>query len=490
MAPATLNDQRAIQGAIEWALLHGFSLKTGPGSASHCAFSLAPTLIDQQRFTSLKQDAPLVARLIHRVSEDHDFIQQAMTPIAGADPFFKQLLDLHKTIHGDRSLRSNGAETKTAHRIPLLFMRTDFMDDAELGPRVIEFNGIAAGMGPFGQRAHELHSYLQTQFTDTFQRWSPADNLKLLDNPAIERLSAGLEKAARQVRDSFDESGKPVFLMVVQPDEDNVYDQHLLEMALQARGVRTVRRTFRELHDQLSTGDDYRLIMEGIGGIDCIYLRAGYQHEDYCSTDLLENECCAALTTTRAFMELHRVAINATIGQQLATCKRIQMLLTAMSTHELTAFGLSHNEAERVQSLLGDMRPVNEQSLSWFAHEAPQNWVLKNQGEGGGHCVFDKDILPRLKTMKPEDYSAWALMRRLHPAPRPRPALLLRRGQEMVVNDLISELGLFTVHIDGEPATDEQGYAGYLIRSKPASVEEGGVHSGLGAADSLAVLAE
>lgn len=46
--------------------------------------------------------------------------------------------------------------------------------------------------------------------------------------------------------------------MVVQDNEDNVYDQHLLEHALQSRGVRTVRRTFRELYDGLSTGEGHR----------------------------------------------------------------------------------------------------------------------------------------------------------------------------------------------------------------------------------------
>jgi len=54
------------------------------------------------------------------------------------------------------------------------------------------------------------------------------------------------------------------------------------------------------------------------------------------------------------------------------------------------------------------------------------------------------------------------------------------------VNDLISEIGLFTVHINGQASNEEQGYAGYLIRSKSASTTEGGVHSGMGVLDSLA----
>ncbi|MTI15196.1 glutathione synthase [Sansalvadorimonas verongulae] len=472
----------AIQGAVEWALLHGFSLKTAPGSASHCAFSLTPTTIDTARFEHLKETVPLAGKLLHKVSEDHAFLQKAMAPVAGGDAFFDHLVQLHKKIHwGD----------EPARRIPMLFMRTDFMDDAEHGPRLIEFNGIAAGMGPFGQRAHEMHGYLQNQFATDFHHWSPVSSsaeepLKLVDNPAIEQLAKGVAESARAVRQSFNESGKPVFLMIVQHDEDNVYDQHLLEEGIQAQGVRTVRRTFRELYDQLSTGDDHRLLLKDIGSVDCIYLRAGYQYSDYIADDLIEPRCCDALVYTRVFMEKHHVAINATVSQQLATSKRVQMLLTGMSDEELSQFGLTKDEAIQIKSILGDMRPVSSTSTRWFKEQNPQDWVLKNQGEGGGHCVFGNDILPKLKSLTVAEYSAWSLMRRLHPAPRTQPALLVRKGQPMIVNDLISEIGMFTVHLDGRPVTDFNGYAGYLIRSKPASVSEGGVHSGLGAADSLA----
>ncbi len=77
-------------------------------------------------------------------------------------------------------------------------------------------------------------------------------------------------------------------------------------------------------------------------------------------------------------------------------------------------------------------------------------------------------------------------MRRIHPTPRAIPALVVRDGEPHVVHDLISEIGLFTVHMSGSPATADNGYAGYLVRSKAATTTEGGVHSGLGVLDSLA----
>ncbi|MGI9276701.1 MAG: glutathione synthase [Endozoicomonas sp.] len=472
-----MNTKLAVQEAIEWSLMHGMAMKAATDSATHCAFSFAPTLIRQDRFDHLRQVVPIIGKLIHGVSEDHAFIEQAIAPLAGADPFFKSLLALHRSIH---------QESGKAARIPMLLMRTDFMDDVVHGPKLIEFNGIAAGMGPFGQRIHQLHRYLQQQWPEQFQEWSEEAPLSLVPNRAIELLAGGIANTARRIREESGEADQPLFMMVVQPDEDNVYDQHLLELAIQERGVRTVRRTFRQLHDQLSTGEHNRLLLEGIGGIDAIYLRAGYQHSDYVAHDLEEARCCEALSQTRAFIEHHRVAVNATVSQQLATSKRVQMLLSSMNADTLTRFGLTRKEAEQAKLVLGEMRPVDESSLEWFKQENARDWVLKNQGEGGGHCIFDEDILPKLSSLRPEENQAWSLMRRLHPRHRSHPALLVRKGEMMPVEDLISEIGMFTLHVAGQPVTSEGGYAGYLIRSKPSTVTEGGVHSGMGAVDSLA----
>lgn len=467
---------KATKDAIEWALTQGMALKNTDYSATHTAFSFTPTPITRAHYTNLKLSVNLLGKLVHFASEDHEFIQQAISPITSGDPFFEALLSMHQQLHQSSS---------TAPRLPLLIMRSDFMDDRAAGPKLIEFNGIAAGMGPFGQRIHQLHHYLRQQWTDIYGQWSSHQHGELVDNPAIERLSQGIAKATFKIKQEFGDNGPATFLMVVQEHEDNVFDQHLLEVALQHKGIKTLRRTFRELFGNLSTGPNQRLVLSGVGGIDTVYLRAGYQYRDYCGKDLSEQACCAALIQTRILIEQHRVAVNATVSQQLATSKRVQMLLSSWDAQALTRFSLTLSEAKIVKETLGEMRPVSEKSAAWFKQRPVDEWVLKNQGEGGGHCIFAQDIYPKLMQLIPDEYQAWSLMRRLHPIPRTTPALLVRKGELQRVDDLISEIGMFTVHIDGHPGVDEQGYAGYLIRSKSARTTEGGVHSGLGVLDSL-----
>ena len=47
---------------------------------------------------------------------------------------------------------------------------------------------------------------------------------------------------------------------------------------------------------------------------------------------------------TRVVIERHRVAVNATVAQQLATSKRVQMLLSRLGEEGFAAFGLTPQE--------------------------------------------------------------------------------------------------------------------------------------------------
>ena len=479
----TLISQQIIEDACEWAIMHGVAFRQADNTARHCPFSIAPMTIEREVYAHLRRVVPLLTKLISNVSEDHQFLQSSLSDMAKADPFFGRLMSLHHQIHGNADHRYDPA------RQPLLLMRTDFMDDRQYGAKVIEFNGIAAGMAPFGQRATEFHAFMQRQWPETYQSWLEDTSAIPAENEGLTQLANGIVTAATQIKADFNEQGTPVFLMVVQKHEDNVYDQHLLEVALQQQGLRTVRRTFEQLSAQLSTGANQRLMLEGVGAVDVVYLRAGYQYSDYCAPELNEAVCCYTLSQMRVFIEQHHIALNATIGQQLATSKTMQMLLTMMPAQDYIRWGLTLEEARLVKSVLAEMKPITAATIDWFNTEATQTeWVLKNQGEGGGHCVFGDDISQTLAQLTEAEYDAWALMQRLYPHEREVPTIAVRDAQVSVVNDLVSEIGLFTAYFNGEPVTEFDGYAGYLIRSKPASENEGGIHSGKGILDSLVLI--
>ncbi|WOT03576.1 glutathione synthase [Shewanella youngdeokensis] len=481
--------QQIIDQVTEWAIMHGVAFRQPDSSAKHCPFSFAPMTMPREVFEHLIKVTPLLTQLISRVSEDHDFLQSALADVAQADPFFARLISLHRQAHG------HALQRLTPARKPLLIMRTDFMDDRQHGAKVIEFNGIAAGMAPFGQRATELHAFIRAQWPSDHANWQADQQAKPAPNQGLAQLASAIATTAKtiaaQVKVSdADVQHQPTFLMVIQEGEANVYDQHLLEVALQKLGVRTVRRTFKQLSTELTTGANKRLMLANVGAIDVVYLRAGYQYVDYYSPMQQESVCCQTLSQTRLFIEQHHVAVNATFSQQLATSKIMQMILTTMPVQDFARWGFNFEQAQLIKSVLTEMKPINAETINWFnTHAAQHDWVLKNQGEGGGHCIFGQQISEKLQQLTPQEYSAWALMQRLYPHEREALTVAIRDSKQSIISGLVSEIGIFTAFFDDSPLTEMNGYTGYLIRSKPAQENEGGIYSGKGILDSLALTA-
>lgn len=455
----------------------------GPGRARQVPFTFSPAPISAHTLGRMETVAPLLGRLTQTLAARPELIRAVHAPLVAGDAFFAEMFAMHEQLHFG---------TSDPVRVPLLLQRSDFLPDQHKGARLVECNSIAAGMAPFGEQAHQLHRYIRHRWPEEFARYHTVSPGTLLPNPATAGMATAITAAAGQIdRELAVGEAGPGFLMVVQENEDNIFDQRLLERQLQAQGLRTYRRTFRQLHQQLSSGPNQSLQLAGCGTIHVVYLRAGYQYRDYIATDLDTRQCCDAICATRMFIERHRVAVNATVAQQLATSKRMQLHLADGGDLLLAELGFAEGERELMLGTFAAMRPVDGNSAERLLAEGGcAEWVLKNQGEGGGHCLFDRDVLERLKSLHPDEYPAWLLMRRLRPAGRDEPTLVIRAGRAQRAERLVSEVGLFTAHLGtaalpaGEGAA---GHIGYLVRSKPPDVTEGGVHSGFGALDSLFV---
>jgi glutathione synthetase len=471
-----------IDDAVAEALQLDLCFLSGPGQSRHVPFTFTPSVIAAPAFSQLESVSPLLGRLTQALASRTGLLQQVHEPLEAGDPFFAEMLSTHRQLHGN---------SDDLARVPLLLQRSDFMVDEVFGPRLVECNSIAAGMAPFGDRVRSLHAYLSTRWPGEYEQLHTNKQGTLVPNPATANMAHAIAAAAGTIARDLDDDGDPGFLMVVQEHEDNVFDQRLLERRLMELGLRTYRRTFRQLHQQLSSGPRQSLQLEGCGTIHVVYLRAGYQYQDYIATDLDSRRCCDALCTTRMFIERHRVALNATVAQQLATSKRMQLHLASGGNAAMAGLGFNAQECADLVSVLAPMRAVDANSADWLREESSSaDWVLKNQGEGGGHCLFDRDILPRLESLTASDYGAWTLMQRLRPTGREQSTLVVRDGRAQRVQRLVSEPGLFTAHLGEEalPTGDKrEAYVGYLVRSKPPDVTEAGVHSGFGALDSLFV---
>jgi glutathione synthetase len=469
-----------IDDAVAQALQLDLCFLDGPGKTRHVPFSFTPCPISAAVLEQLVATAPLLGKLTQLIADDDSLVQDVHAPLASGDPFFAEMLSTHRALH---------SKPGELLRVPLLLQRSDFMVDEQLGPKLVECNSIAAGMAPFGERIVALHHYLQQRWPAEFTHWHTSAPGLMVANPATDNMARAIAAASANIASDLGRDAPLRFLMVVQEEEDNLFDQRLLEERLRALGVHTCRRTFRQLHQQLSSGPNQSLELEDCGTIHTVYLRAGYQFQDYVARDLDTRRCCDALQETRMFIERHRVAMNATVAQQLATSKRMQLRLASDDGSLLRQLGFDDKECATLQSVFARMESVSPDSATRLRDEGDVgDWVLKNQGEGGGHCLFDRDILHRLDSLQQPDYGAWTLMQRLQPAGRDRATLLVRNGRAQLVERLVSEIGIFTAHLGNEPlGTGDQrpGHIGHLVRSKPPQATEAGIHSGFGVLDSL-----
>ncbi len=448
-----------VSQAVEWALSHCLAFKSSRESARHCPFTLSPCVIDKEDYVSLQCVSEIFSRWVYALGENVDFLQKRMTVLGQSDPLFNALISMY----------SNDVDFSSRKVTPILLMRSDFMADEQSGFGLIEFNAIAAGMAPFGQRIHEFHRYwLQSHESNL-----SAD--ALVNNTGLTQFAKICADACLHIKNQYQEACQPTFLMVIQPNEDNVYDQHLLEFALQDLGVRTLRKTWQELLS-LASEQNHRLFVEGIP-IDMVYLRSGYQIEDY--MDLSQNTVDPDLFHLRYWLEQQNIVMNATIGQQLASSKCTQQWLSMASIEDLQSLGFLMEDIEKVRSFLTKMYPLDAVD----PRQSPNDWVLKNQGEGGGHCYFDDELIHKWETIAPQDKNAWSLMHRIHPKYQASPTVGIRNGLAVEISSIVNEIGLFTAY--SPTLKENNGVYGYLVRSKSIKDKECGVHSGQGVLDSL-----
>ena len=452
-----------LEEAVDFALSRGLLKYTAQGLLQHAPFTLHPAPLSTRLHTRMEQLSTAFNALAHRVALARDFLHDTLDPIARVDPFTGKLLELEREHPDTHPLwlgitRSDyfvhaphGGETASTHPT-----------EAAPGLRQVELNTISASYAGLSALVAGLHAHLALGEPGASPPWP----------------NAPLNTIAEALAQAHGLYGVPgaVMLMVVQPGETNRIDQRLVEFALAARGIRTVRAPLEHIaaEGRLQAGHLW------LGGDCCAitYFRAGYGPEDYHHPDAWRARALIAASST--------IAVP-TLATQLAGAKKVQQVLTAPTV--LARFAEA-DDAQAMAEVFAGQHALGEElpdeggrTALEVALDAPGNWVLKPQREGGGHNFFDADMQTKLRDMAPEEHAAFILMERIHP---PAHETVLVREGTMQPARAVSEVGRFGAFLaqDGTVLRNED--AGYLVRTKPVGVTEGGVSAGFGYLDSLA----
>ena len=349
---------------------------------------------------------------------------------------------------------------------------------------------------------------------------------------------------------SIPKGATPLVLFVVQPRESNMSDQRHLEYALWREHRVPVRRmTLAEVASKTRRDEGTGMLwIEGDSAasastvsssasplcsapsrqlVSVVYFRAGYTPRDFHPGSSVEWSALESIERS--------VAIKApSIAYHLAGTKKVQQVLaTPGAVERFLPDDLAM--AQRIRACFAGLWPVTPESLS-AALANPSRFVLKPQREGGGNNLFHEQMVSMLQAhaSNPEQLAQYILMEKIgghsvqarpagtagSQAAQPdaasclsnevQAAPILKNGQLVVLKQSESELGMIGVMLTdietrggGEAAATASSlsgvapaplrillndFGGYLLRTKSALSNEGGLISGNGAIGSVVLV--
>jgi glutathione synthetase len=358
--------------------------------------------------------------------------------------------------------------------LSLVLTRSDYMLHAPTSTMLqVELNTIASSFGCLSTLVGGLHRFILGK-----EEIAPEEITRRLPvNTSMEALVDGLAAGV-----SAHGHADRTMVMVVQPDEQNSFDQQWLQFQLWERhGVRTVRKTLREVREEAAVDEASGDLVVGGRVASLVYFRAGYTDNDYFGGEEWE---------ARRLIERSNACKCPTVAMQLAGSKKVQQDLAKPGVVE--RFSDSADDAALMRTCFAGLWGLDELENDADARKAveeaianPDGYVLKPQREGGGNNMYGDELCQKLQSG--DDLSDLVLMQKILP-PSHR-TTMVRRGNHEVM-DTLSELGIYGVLLRvGEEVTVNRE-AGLLVRTKPNVSQEGGVAAGFAVLDSVQLVEE
>uniref|UniRef100_A0A5B6YI88 Glutathione synthetase n=1 Tax=Davidia involucrata TaxID=16924 RepID=A0A5B6YI88_DAVIN len=456
--------QKLVYDALVWSSLHGLVVGdknaqrsgTVPGvGLVHAPFALLPMSFPESYWRQACELAPIFNELVDRVSLDGIFLQDSLSRTKKVDAFTSRLLNIHSKM----------LDIDKKEDIRLGLHRSDYMLDEQTKLLLqIELNTISSSFPGLSSLVSELHRNLINQYCEHLG----LDSRKIPGNNAVSRFAEALAKAWTEYNNP-----RAVVMVVIQPEERNMYDQHWLCTVLKEKhDVITIRKTLAEIDAQGELLPDGTLLVGG-QAVAVIYFRAGYTPIDYPS----ESEWRARLLMEQSF------AVKCpSISYHLAGTKKIQQELAKPNV--LERFLENKDDVAKVRKCFAGLWSLDDSNIMKDAIDRPELYVMKPQREGGGNNIYGDDVrktLMRLQKEGTDEDAAYILMQRIFPTVSP--SLLMRDG--ICHKDCaISELGIYGAYLRNKEKVIMNDHCGHLIRTKVSSSNEGGVVAGFAVLDS------
>ncbi|KAG7472412.1 hypothetical protein MATL_G00108550 [Megalops atlanticus] len=448
--------------AKDIALLHGVLMRTKetPNSSevvSYAPFTLFPSPVPRAVFHQALAVQPHFNRLVDRISQDPNFLKEALASTIKVDDFTARLFSIYRHVLQEGRSQS----------IVVGLNRSDYMldqgPDGSTALKQIEINTIAASFGGLSSRTPDVHRHILKVAGRLEEQKLVLDN-----NPA-----AGLARALAKAWELYG-SERAVVMFLVEDVQMNIYDHRYVENELWNRNIPVIRRRFDDVYKTGSLDNDKRLFVDG-KEVAIVYFRNGYMPQNYTEQSW----------EARLMMERSLAVKCPDISTHLAGTKKVQQELARPGVLE-KFFPDDPEAVTQIRATFAglytlDMGAEGDKTVA-MALANPDQFVLKPQREGGGNNIYGADICQVLESVKDStERTAYILMDKIQPQPVHN--YLLRRGSPLKLCTCLSELGVFGTYVRQGTDMLLNECAGHLLRTKSAEHSDGGVAAGVAVLD-------
>ncbi|XP_036961396.1 glutathione synthetase-like isoform X4 [Acanthopagrus latus] len=463
--PERLKD--LVDEAKDVALLSGLVIRTKEMANSsevvtYYPFSLFPTPVPKAAFLQALAVQTHFNTLVDKISQDPDFLEEALASTIQADDFTAKLFDIYRHVQQEGRSQS----------IVVGLLRSDYMLDQGEGKtsslKQIEINTISVGGFGVADCLPEVHRYV-------LRSLGLLEESKCVpDNNITPKMCAALAKSWELYGQK-----KAVIMFLFEDVKTSIINHRCMEKELCNRNIPVIRRKFEEVSRRGSLDDDKKLFIDGLE-VAVVYYRTGYMPEHYTEK----------AWDARLMMERSMAVKCPDIGTHLAGTKKVQQVLTKPGVLE-KFFPDQPQVVEQIRGTFAglytlDMGPEGDKTVE-MSLAAPDQFVLKPQREGGGNNIYGSDICQVLQRVKEStERTAYILMDKIQPAPVQN--FMLRRDFPLQIKNCDSELGMYGVYVRQGKDTVMNECVGHVMRTKSSEISEGGLASGVSVMDSPLLL--
>jgi glutathione synthase len=453
---------------VNYLYSHGIVMKNEKKGVIQIPCVIFPSPIVKSFFEKIEFYQIAFNKIFDKLSRDQQFLEEILTPLSESDEFIKKNLEISKKAH----------EFPQKQKIQLNIYRNDFMvDKIKKFIYQTEFNTIAVTMATFSDEMKRFFTYFSKKYPEFFDRFLNKNDREVLieKSDSIPNFVDSIIEGIKLFNENYKET---LIIFVVQENEKNIYDQRSIENDLYNRfNIKSRRLTLNEIAKNCEYDENKNIKFEN-KIISLFYFRSCYTEKDYINEESWKG---------REMIELSTAIKVPNINSFLTTFKVFQYYLQKPEIlKKFCPEELISNDIIRFFMKIYYIRDMNLEEQKELYSKIINNlndFVIKPQKEGGANNYYNeqiKNLIPEGENEPNELLKNSIIMEKIKP---PEYETMIIKNDEMVIEKVVSEFSVYGVILSDDSKYYLNKSVGFLVRSKEASQNEGGIMAGVAAVD-------